>query len=153
MVAIRVMKVFLVLSFLVLLFLGDCSKEQDSASPTEINLTLGETKILGLIVGEVALSKVTFSSVNEGRCKREDCSMCYGGYVYATFFLQFKGSNGLDSVKLHRISCINSGDLASNDPNMDIKTIKGIKIGLVNITELTKNTNLNAYTAKLEIMQ
>jgi len=146
----RVATLNVVLGFVLTGFIS-CEKNENSPPPSsEIEIGIGEEKTMKVIDGEIADIKVKFTSVQEGRCPREECSTCYGGYVYAYFNFQLSNSK-TDTLKLHRIGCIPAGGLKFGDPNMDTKMIGALTIGLSNITEYTKSTSSARYTAQLMI--
>jgi hypothetical protein len=143
-----------------LAFLGftNCGKKDSSLGEVpsrELLLKVGEEKIFilpGVEEGTGNTIKIKFISFYEGRCPRENCSLCYGGYVHCYFNIQVNNQKG-DSLDLKRISCILPGDLQRDDQNMDRKVINGIEIGLSNITELDKNTQATNYSVKLNIIK
>ena len=135
------------------LLIGFISCEKNESNPpssASIKVDLGEQKNLSISDGEIAILNVKFISIKEGRCPREECSTCYGGYIYAQFSFQLNNSK-MDTLTLHRIGCIPAGDLKSGDPNMDTKMIGNLIIGLSNITEFTKSTPPNGYSSYLLI--
>lgn|GEM_PF-2646253 len=130
-----------------------CSREQAAIQTQFVDLQLGETKNVNYSTGELIVNKIKFDRVLDGRCPREQCALCYGGYVYTYFLVQTNRSSSFDTLKLQRISCIPAGDLAINDPNMHTQMVRGLTLGLVNITELTEQSMPKTYAAKIAFIR
>ncbi|MBS1557545.1 MAG: hypothetical protein JST69_02360 [Bacteroidetes bacterium] len=129
-----------------------CSK--DSTTQSQYNqFQVGDTQQLK--VNETLSLWTKFDHVVEQRLTSQTCSLYYGQplYVYAYFVFQKSGSKTFDTLKLHRVGCIPAGDLKIGNPAMDVESIYGIKIGLIDITERDANIKPANYTAKISLIQ
>ena len=147
---------WLLISF-ALFGLSNCVKKDNLSQiilVQEPSFKIGEGKIINLAnnEGDNYQIKIKFLGYKEGRCYRENCSICYGGYINCYLNVQINNQKN-DSLILNRISCIPAGELQRNNPNMDRKNINGIEIGLSNVTELTKSTDVDDYSIKLSILK
>ena len=139
-----------------ILCLLSCTKQEPStmtnAATTSLSLKVNEQKTL--TIGETSKKNVTikFLGVTEERCPREDCSLCYGGYVFAKFNIVVNDQSK-DSLILQRISCIPAEDIKPDSQTSSKKQVGGLDITLLNITELTKANpvSVNDYVVKLFI--
>lgn len=100
-----------------------------TAGPLEATVKVGKTVSLGPFTVQVV-------SVQENRCARENCSLCYGGYAKVRLDVTPAGQPTQHLV-FSRISCLITDDLPLTNPNVDLQQIPGYAIGLINLTELS----------------
>lgn len=110
-----------------------------------VNLRLGQEKTVKVNGQTPGTFRIRFMDVNEGRCSPENCSSCYGGYAQAYFEIQ--SSTTHDSLVLKRISCVNVLTPTFDNPLVDHKDIRALRIGLAAISD--KQRSKSTYTAQL----
>lgn len=139
-----------------LLCLLSCKKQDPSTvtntETASLSLKVNEQKTL--TVGQASKKNITlkFLGVKEERCPREECSLCYGGYVFARFNVIIN-DQPQDTLTLQRISCIPAEDINPDSQTVSKQQVGGLTITMINITELTKANSVNAndYVVKLLI--
>lgn len=114
-----------------------------------VDLALNQEKVFVLAMsGDTKrTTSIKFIKVAEGRCPAESCSACYATYVFATLLV--KTENASDTLRLHRIGCINPTDLKPGDALYEQWPVQTVQIGLSNISEFTNAKPINPYVVKL----
>lgn len=127
------------------------SMRTDGNEVKQISLEINEEKTIDPPTNSEVNKPISikFVEVKEGRCAVEQCSSCYGGYV--NVILIVKVGDTTDSLSLSRISCIGSDDLKAGNPLLDKKTIQGLSVGLINVSELSQSNPISKYNIKLLI--
>lgn len=133
------MKVKLLLA-LVTLSIGvmsnSCEKNAEDPAPVTdgpltVALKVGQTQTSGPL-------SVKLVSIEDRRCARENCSLCYGGY--ATVQVDVTAANSAPQhLTFKRLSCFGPDDftLSSSDSlRADVHLAAGYRIGLINMTDL-----------------
>lgn len=127
------------------------SMRANDSEVQQISLDINEEKTINPPTNSEVSKPISikFVEVKEGRCAVEQCSACYGGYV--NIFLTVKVGDVTDSLSLSRISCIGNDDLKAGNPLLDKKTIQGLSVGLINVSELRQSNPISKYNVKLSI--
>lgn len=126
-----------------------CKQSAGSSEPTpataghlEASIKVGQS----LPVGPFTVKLI---SVQEGRCARENCSLCYGGYAKVQLDVTAAGQP-TQRLVFSRISCLITEDLPLTNTNVDLQRVQDYDIGLINLTELSTAAPVAAddYNAK-----
>ncbi len=98
--------------------------------PLTVALTIGQTQAAGPL-------SVKLISIQDHRCARENCSLCYGGY--ATVQVDVTAADKAPQhLTFKRLSCFGPDDftLSSSDSlRADVQSVAGYRIGLINMTD------------------
>jgi len=143
-------------SLLLLVFLNvllGCKNQNDTVLPAQGTVTLdfkiGQERTLVVRGTTPKTFQIKFTDIKESRCSKENCSSCYGGYIYAYFEVQ--SSSTSDSLVLNRISCINVSMPSFDNPVVDHEDIQNLRIGLATISD--QQSKKSNYTAQLLIKE
>lgn len=126
-------------SLLLILFVGlllNCGNQEDAILPAKGSISLdfepGQEKTLVIKGAPDKELNIKLTSVKDERCTGSQCQTCYGGYLYAYFDVW--NSTTHDSLTLSRISCVEIANLTFDNPVIDRKDLKGLRIGLAAIS-------------------
>lgn len=101
--------------------------------PLTLALKVGQTQTSGPL-------SVALVSIEDRRCAREDCSLCYGGSATVQVDVATFGK-APQRLTFERLSCFGPDDftLSSSDSlRADVHTAAGYRIGLINMTDLIR---------------
>lgn len=116
------------------------------SSPVALTLKTGQQQVAGALT-------VKLVSITEGRCPRENCSNCYGGY--ATVQVDVLGAlSATQRLTFRRLSCLGPDDLtlgASDSLRTSLQQVGSYRIGLINMTDFVQANKVDptAYSVKL----
>ena len=150
---------FIVLMLAGLLAMGSSCNKNDSSNPIinpqTISLKNGEEIILKIMLdGKNTPVRIKLDSIIEEWPVREVCITIFTTLKYVRAFYEVQINNQMtDTLSLRRVMCATEGDLDEKDYGFDSKIIKGVSIGLINITENRNSSKvkINDYTTKLLI--
>jgi hypothetical protein len=115
--------------------------------PLTITLKAGQTQENGAL-------GVKLVSIREGRCAREECYRCVGGY--ATVQVDVTVANQpAQHLSFQRLSCMAAADLtlASADSlAAGVQQVAGYRVGLINMTDLVRANNLSTSSYKVKLL-
>lgn len=120
------------------------------SSPVAITLKAGQQQVAGALMVKVV-------SITEGRCAREACSTCYGGYATVQVEV-LSATDGLQKLAFRRLSCLGPDDLTlstSDSLRTSQQKAGSYRIGLVNMTDFVQANKIDpsACTVKLLVQK
>ncbi|MBF9143247.1 hypothetical protein [Hymenobacter properus] len=120
-----------------------------SGSVAEVTLKYGEQQRISVDGG---VARVSFSNVIEGRCAKESCSRCFGGYATVTVQVQFNG-NSTQNLDFHCVSCLTKSPQTMDRPIDDPQAVQGYTVSIIDLTELSTVNRVpkEQYTIRLFI--
>lgn len=131
---------------------NSCEKTSDTEpvplgdAPVAVVLKVGQQQVIGPV-------NVMVTSIEEGRCARESCSLCYGGY--ATVQVDITAPDmATQHLRFKRPSCLEPEDLtltSSDSLRVSLQQVGGFRIGLVNMTDFVRANHIEPkdYVVKL----
>jgi len=131
---------------LVLLSFGTMSTscQKNTAAPISLTdgpltatLTVGQTQALGPL-------SVKVTAIEDRRCAREECSLCYGGYATVQVDVLASGQTP-QHVTFKRLSCLGPQDLtlaSADSVRAQVQLVSGYRIGLINMTDFVRASPL-----------